>query len=1706
MKISHLQENLTPASAPSAPVPGPKFGRSDEMLESDTGSSASTTTAGAITTRTGEQRKGKKSIFQGIKNAGGFANSRKAGIVGEGAINEDDLSEEQLQAKKKREDLFNRAKDRDIGNKPKSREIMARESDTDDNPKPGSWQEIAKLNNITDPRKLQADKSITLPNGDSYYVNKGDTLSGIAQRLRTTVYPQYGELGSSTEKTSTGDSSTLTKPAMYVGGVNKRMATPVVQPDPRDLEKGNSRGTRPDVALPRYPDSVYDYKPEVSTSSSNTIHPPGTSITAKIKDPKAPNWPLDVNLTKGDDGKWRNEKGQLHNFNKPGDKEQLEKMPALPPNQSSAETKRLNSIPKNKEPDIHSQAAQDAQWEKDKENMGNAWDEFKGWVKKPRSFTIVPGKDKPPVDPAHDIGQRAGLSPDEIVKRLKSAPGGKDDTPPAKPQKSTTSKASSASPNLSPDHKVIAGIESGNKDYKDDGTPVVSPKGAQFAMQVMKDTNRDPGFGVVPAKNNSPEESNRVGRDYFDAMMKKYNGDKEKASAAYNAGPGRVDSKIAKAEKTGKDWKDLLPRETRNYIKKFNKGTQVASSNDDTMNEDISQKYARDYEYILTYLLSEVKQLPSRPFDLPPLEGGSKITELLEFDVSSAAKRAGKKLVPGFGFVDAGIRAKDGDYTGAAIGTLAGIAGLIPGGQGVSLGADAVNQLRDYAQEKGGWGNLAKEVGQSMSDYYGQQGNLIPEDLEILDEQGFLRWLEEQDLHNLSETGGLRGLVWDAVKAGAGKLKNLVKPAEREVDNLKRLDQRVEPGFSHSPPEVKPVKVKPAKPDPRPNKKQNDKPLDPKNDPLNYNSKGEYFPPGGVKTPTAPVAKPQPQGPAPQTAGGLSPEDSAALQALRRKNAPQGWENVVDFGKNAIGTATKLGTAGGLGALLYNYGPEIKKKWDDGVDAVGSAYNERFPAPPNQDEIQQQVDAMTKTPPVEIKKPDNEVTNGKDTAPPKIEKSDDTTNGKDSASPDTDTPDADEVARQVKAMTDKTNESTVSRMVDEYEQILESLMGKLSLSEERTETKNEKGEVTSWRDESDWRKVKQVKGGRGRVTNLSDKARRETETLTQKKEVTEGWKDIYNLNKQKIGNNPNLIKTGTILKMPDGSPYKVKSGDNLSSIAKTLRVKPTQPLAPPVAAAPVAANAAAKPPPEEDDLELAKSLELYQKNRAAAKYEKFSRSNDAEQSRRDMEAATINAFQNVELPPDLTRDEMQQQMLTTPNFGGRNAPGAKEVPGPNGEKFQFDTGAEAIDFKNKMQQLRQQDRDRGHFDMPAAVPISEEPTDYQKRRQRERDVDAGKPVKPEPKNPQTSAKKKGMGGQVLFFGTGDNGGKYEIIQSGDDFMIYANGKHIDSYGSLQRAMSVLKNEVPGLTKGVAEDGAINVPPGQQATTQPDGSTRISKLGSVSRADYAKNMAAYKVQNQTPEKIADFKQRMASGQGYTDTERQANLQQQQQHFGKYADTGDLDEQSVAEGSLNEFAIPGGGDGDSGRWYNDDELADIIGDDWFEDFDVSNDGFNIDAYGEKAKKNLVGYANTWFDDKGYNVNVMGVEHNDVDHDLQWYIVGSFHNPRFANEGMAGKVVFSGTGDNGGKYEIIQSGDDFMIHANGKHIDSYGSLQRAMSVLQNEVPGLTKTVAEEKPGLWANIAAKRKRIAAGSGEHMRKPGSKGAPTADALRKSAK
>lgn len=124
---------------------------------------------------------------------------------------------------------------------------------------------------------------------------------------------------------------------------------------------------------------------------------------------------------------------------------------------------------------------------------------------------------------------------------------------------------------------IVRGLESGGRDTNPDGTPLTSTKGARYAMQVMPTTAQNPGFGILPAKNDSADEYNRVGRQYLAAMIQKY-GDEAKALAAYNAGPDALDAAVAKAKGDGKPggWLAYLPKETQGYVQsglaKFNAG------------------------------------------------------------------------------------------------------------------------------------------------------------------------------------------------------------------------------------------------------------------------------------------------------------------------------------------------------------------------------------------------------------------------------------------------------------------------------------------------------------------------------------------------------------------------------------------------------------------------------------------------------------------------------------------------------------------------------------------------------------------------------------------------------------------------------------------------------------------------------------------------------------------------------------------------------------------------------------------------------------------------------------------------------------------------------------------------------------------------------------------------------------------------------
>jgi hypothetical protein len=121
--------------------------------------------------------------------------------------------------------------------------------------------------------------------------------------------------------------------------------------------------------------------------------------------------------------------------------------------------------------------------------------------------------------------------------------------------------SSAAAPTRPPNadmHRITMLAESGGNEA------AVSPKGARGSMQVLDGTNLDPGFGVRAAADASPAERARVGRDYFDAMMRRYGDDPAKAWGAYNWGPGHMDAAIAAH---GENWLEHAPAETQAYVR-----------------------------------------------------------------------------------------------------------------------------------------------------------------------------------------------------------------------------------------------------------------------------------------------------------------------------------------------------------------------------------------------------------------------------------------------------------------------------------------------------------------------------------------------------------------------------------------------------------------------------------------------------------------------------------------------------------------------------------------------------------------------------------------------------------------------------------------------------------------------------------------------------------------------------------------------------------------------------------------------------------------------------------------------------------------------------------------------------------------------------------------------------------------------------------
>ena len=85
-----------------------------------------------------------------------------------------------------------------------------------------------------------------------------------------------------------------------------------------------------------------------------------------------------------------------------------------------------------------------------------------------------------------------------------------------------------------------------------------------------------------------------------------------------------------------------------------------------------------------------------------------------------------------------------------------------------------------------------------------------------------------------------------------------------------------------------------------------------------------------------------------------------------------------------------------------------------------------------------------------------------------------------------------------------------------------------------------------------------------------------------------------------------------------------------------------------------------------------------------------------------------------------------------------------------------------------------------------------------------------------------------------------------------------------------------------------------------------------------------------------------------------------------------------------------------------------------------------------------------------------------------------------------------------------------DDLVQEMRDEYMDSDEALEKAQQaqriIMRKARRDGDMMATGGRPGLYANINAKRKRIAAGSGERMRKKGEKGTPTAENFRQAAK
>lgn len=180
----------------------------------------------------------------------------------------------------------------------------------------------------------------------------------------------------------------------------------------------------------------------------------------------------------------------------------------------------------------------------------------------------------PPSAPAMNPGQGQGMAPAQAMAA--AAPGA-----PMRGRSEGVAGPSLAAPANGPERASLSAVDlyangiipiEGGTDA--DGTFRTSSKGAIGPGQVMPSTAPEAaklaGLPWDEEKYKSDYDYNyAIGEAYFTEKLREWDGDPEKAAAAYNAGSGRLRRAIRAANKNGGAWRDYMPEETKKYVDNF---------------------------------------------------------------------------------------------------------------------------------------------------------------------------------------------------------------------------------------------------------------------------------------------------------------------------------------------------------------------------------------------------------------------------------------------------------------------------------------------------------------------------------------------------------------------------------------------------------------------------------------------------------------------------------------------------------------------------------------------------------------------------------------------------------------------------------------------------------------------------------------------------------------------------------------------------------------------------------------------------------------------------------------------------------------------------------------------------------------------------------------------------------------------------------